>query len=56
MILKKDLLTELEKKYKKDSQKGNNYLGGGGMACFARVSRSTANQHFFKVGLTGMRK
>ena len=46
MILKKGLLTELErKKKKKDSQKDNtqHFLG---RACFGWVGRSTENQHF----------
>ena len=46
MILKKGLLTELEKnlKKKKDSQNGNKKSFG--RACFGWVGRSTANQHF----------
>ena len=57
MILKKDLLTELEKNKKikkKDSQKDNNIFLG--RACFGWVGRSTENQHFFKVGLTWKHK
>ena len=49
MILKKSLLTELEKKIRKAIFFGR--------ACFGWVGRSTANQHFLKVGLiVDMRK
>ena len=46
MILKKGFLTELKKKF---SKRQYNVLG---RARFWWVGRSTANQHFFKVGLT----
>ena len=42
MILKKGLLTEIERKLKKNSQQGNNW----GRACYEWVGRSTANQQF----------
>ena len=45
MILKKGLLTELEKK--KISRKAMKFLG---RACFGWVGRSKENQHYFKVG------
>ena len=46
MILKKGLLTELEKKkiIKKNSQKGSKIFGVG-------PGRSTANQHFLRLAL-----
>ena len=46
MILKKDLLTEYEKK--KILRKAIMFFG---RACFGWVGMSTANQHFLKVGL-----
>ena len=53
MILKKSLLTELEKKKKikkkKIRRKTITFLS---RACFGWVGRSTENQHFFKVVLT----
>ena len=50
MILKKGLLTELEKKIKKKEnyRKAIIFLG---WACFGWIGRSTANQNFFKVRL-----
>ena len=47
MIFKKILLTELEKK-KRFSERQYIFLG---RVCFLWGGRSTANQHFFKVGL-----
>ena len=49
MILKKGLLTELEKKKlrKKFSERQYNFLG---RACFGWIGRSMANQHFFLSG------
>ena len=46
MVLKKGLLTELEKKNFSERQY---FLGG--RACFGWVGRSTAKQQFFKVRL-----
>ena len=43
MILKTGLLTELEKKSKKNLRKAIIF---GGSACFGWVGRSTANQYF----------
>ena len=54
MILKKCLLMELEKNLKKKILRKAIFLGG--RACFGWVGRSTANQHFFKVGPKKMRK
>ena len=47
VILKKGLLTELEKKQKRFSERQYFF---GGRACFGWVARNTAN-NFFKVGL-----
>ena len=47
LILKKSLLTEFEKR-KKILRKAMIFWG---RACFGWVDRSTANQHFFQVGL-----
>ena len=44
MILKKGLLTEVETKLRKNSQKGNKILG---RACSEWEGRSTTNKHFF---------
>ena len=49
MILKKGLLTELEKNYKKKYQKGISFLGG--RVHFGWVGRSTANQDFLRSAL-----
>ena len=45
MILKKSLLTELEKKNKKTFSERQFFWGG---ACFGWVGRSTANQRFLR--------
>ena len=49
MILKKGLLTKLEKNKKKILERQSIFSG---RACFGWGGRSTANQHFFKVGLS----
>ena len=46
MILKKGLLTDLEKENRRMT------ISFWGRACFGWVCRSTANQHFSKVGLS----
>ena len=48
MILKKGLLTELEKNKKKNIIKA---IFFGGRACFVVVGRSTENLFFLKFGL-----